>query len=203
MPNARHKDVDIVVVRENTEGEFSGLEHEVVPGVTESLKVMTRPGTRRIAEYAFEYAYLNFRRKVTAVHKANIMKMADGLFLESCREVAQRYPAIEYEEVIVDNCMMQMVSRPQQFDVMVTPNLYGSLVSNGTLPTFPCTVQPSLTAAPFASQLRRASPGRRAWPPAPTWARPPPSSSRARATWGWTLRARTWSTRRAPSSPAP
>ena len=127
---ARHEGVDIVVIRENTEGEYSGMEHEVVPGVTEALKVMTRGATLRIAEYAFEYAFLNNRRKVTAVHKANIMKKCDGLFLESCQEVARHYPHIEYEEVIVDNCMMQLVSRPQQFDVMVTPNFYGSLVSN-------------------------------------------------------------------------
>lgn len=106
------------------------MEHEVAPGITESLKVMTREGTRRIAAYAFEYATLNNRAKVTAVHKANIMKKADGIFLESCQEVAKQYPNIEYEEVIVDNCMMQLVSKPQQFDVMVTPNFYGSLVTN-------------------------------------------------------------------------
>lgn len=127
---SRHDGVDIVIVRENLEGEFSGMEHEVVPGVTESLKVMTAAGTMRIAEYAFEYAYLNNRAKVTAVHKANIMKKADGLFLESCQAVAAKYPQIAYEEVIVDNCMMQLVSKPQQFDVMVTPNFYGSLVTN-------------------------------------------------------------------------
>ena len=86
---------------------------------------MTREGTRRIAQYAFEYAFLNNRSKVTAVHKANIMKKADGIFLESCAEVAKSFPAVEYEEVIVDNCMMQLVSKPQQFDVMVTPNFYG------------------------------------------------------------------------------
>lgn len=127
---SRHEGVDIVIIRENTEGEYSGMEHEVVPGVTESLKVMTRAATRRIAEYAFEYAAMNNRAKVTAVHKANIMKKADGIFLESCAEVAKSFPHIGYEEVIVDNCMMQLVSKPQQFDVMVTPNFYGSLVSN-------------------------------------------------------------------------
>ncbi|CAI0407733.1 unnamed protein product [Linum tenue] len=126
----RHEKVDIVVVRENTEGEYAGLEHEVVPGVVQSLKVITKHCSERIAEYAFEYAYLNNRKKVTAVHKANIMKLADGLFLESCREVAERYPAIAYNEIIVDNCCMQLVSRPEQFDVMVTPNLYGNLVAN-------------------------------------------------------------------------
>ncbi|XP_030923922.1 isocitrate dehydrogenase [NAD] regulatory subunit 3, mitochondrial isoform X2 [Quercus robur] len=122
----RHENVDIVVIRENTEGEYSGLEHEVVPGVVESLKFCSE----RIAQYAFEYAYLNNRKKVTAVHKANIMKLADGLFLESCREVATKYPGIQYNEIIVDNCCMQLVSKPEQFDVMVTPNLYGNLVAN-------------------------------------------------------------------------
>ncbi|XP_021645071.1 isocitrate dehydrogenase [NAD] regulatory subunit 1, mitochondrial isoform X2 [Hevea brasiliensis] len=122
----RHENVDIVVIRENTEGEYSGLEHEVVPGVVESLKFCSE----RIAKYAFEYAYLNNRKKVTAVHKANIMKLADGLFLESCREVATKYPGIKYNEIIVDNCCMQLVSKPEQFDVMVTPNLYGNLVAN-------------------------------------------------------------------------
>ncbi|XP_057529165.1 isocitrate dehydrogenase [NAD] regulatory subunit 3, mitochondrial-like isoform X2 [Amaranthus tricolor] len=122
----RHKNVDIVVIRENTEGEYSGLEHEVVPGVVESLKFCSE----RIAKYAFEYAYLNNRKTVTAVHKANIMKLADGLFLESCREVAKKYPGIKYNEIIVDNCCMQLVSKPEQFDVMVTPNLYGNLVAN-------------------------------------------------------------------------
>ncbi|CAA7035685.1 unnamed protein product [Microthlaspi erraticum] len=126
----RHENVDIVVIRENTEGEYSGLEHEVVPGVVESLKVITKFCSERIARYAFEYAYLNNRKKVTAVHKANIMKLADGLFLESCREVAKNYPAITYNEIIVDNCCMQLVAKPEQFDVMVTPNLYGNLVAN-------------------------------------------------------------------------
>ncbi|XP_073150209.1 isocitrate dehydrogenase [NAD] regulatory subunit 1, mitochondrial [Henckelia pumila] len=126
----RHHDVDIVVIRENTEGEYSGLEHEVVPGVVESLKVITKFCSERIAKYAFEYAYLNNRKKVTAVHKANIMKLADGLFLESCREIANKYPSIQYNEMIVDNCSMQLVSKPEQFDVMVTPNLYGNLVAN-------------------------------------------------------------------------
>ncbi|GMH11348.1 hypothetical protein Nepgr_013189 [Nepenthes gracilis] len=126
----RHESVDIVVIRENSEGEYSGLEHEVVPGVVESLKVITKFCSERIAKYAFEYSYLNNRKKVTAVHKANIMKLADGLFLESCREVATKYPGIKYSEIIVDNCCMQLVSKPEQFDVMVTPNLYGNLVAN-------------------------------------------------------------------------
>ncbi|KAL6220789.1 hypothetical protein ACLB2K_008544 [Fragaria x ananassa] len=126
----KHDNVDIVVIRENTEGEYSGLEHEVIPGVVESLKVITKFCSERIAKYAFEYAYLNNRKKVTAVHKANIMKLADGLFLESCREVAENYSGIAYNEIIVDNCCMQLVSKPEQFDVMVTPNLYGNLVAN-------------------------------------------------------------------------
>ncbi|XP_009780394.1 isocitrate dehydrogenase [NAD] regulatory subunit 1, mitochondrial [Nicotiana tabacum] len=126
----RHEDVDIVVIRENTEGEYAGLEHEVVPGVVESLKVITKYCSERIAKFAFEYADVNKRKKVTAVHKANIMKLADGLFLESCREVATKHPEIQYEEIIVDNCCMQLVSRPEQFDVMVTPNLYGNLIAN-------------------------------------------------------------------------
>ena len=126
----RHDGVDITIVRESTEGEYSGLEHEVVPGVVESLKVITEAKSRRIAEYAFEYAALNDRRKVTAVHKANIMKLGDGQFLAACREVSKQYPTIEFEEMIVDNTCMQLVSRPEQFDVMVTPNLYGTLVCN-------------------------------------------------------------------------
>ena len=126
----RHKDVDIVLIRENTEGEYSGLEHSAAPGVVESLKIITEEKSRRIAEYAFQYAVANNRKKVTAVHKANIMKSADGLFLECCSDVAKRYPFIEFEAMIVDNTCMQMASRPQQFDVMVLPNLYGNIVSN-------------------------------------------------------------------------
>ncbi|GMH40348.1 hypothetical protein BSKO_08252 [Bryopsis sp. KO-2023] len=126
----RHEDLDIVVIRENTEGEYSGLEHEVVPGVVESLKVITEAKSLRTARYAFEYAYLNDRRKVTAVHKANIMKLGDGEFLKACRKVASSYPNIQFEEMIVDNTCMQLVSHPEQFDVMVTPNLYGNLVAN-------------------------------------------------------------------------
>ncbi|GFR49396.1 hypothetical protein Agub_g11448, partial [Astrephomene gubernaculifera] len=126
----RHNNVDIVVIRENTEGEYSGLEHEVIDGVVESLKVITFAKSHRTARYAFEFAYLNHRKKVTAVHKANIMKQGDGTFLRACREVARQFPKIQYEEVIVDNTCMQLVTRPQQFDVMVTPNLYGNLVSN-------------------------------------------------------------------------
>ncbi len=126
----RYEDVDVVVVRENTEGEYSGLEHEVVPGVVESLKVITRTASTRIAEFAFYYAATQNRRKVSAIHKANIMKKSDGLFLNCCREVSKKYPQIQYDEVIVDNCCMQLVANPQRFDVMVLPNLYGDIVSD-------------------------------------------------------------------------
>lgn len=126
----RHSDIDVVIIRENTEGEYSDLEHSAVPGVVESLKIVTRDKSLRIAEYAFQYAVSNQRRKVTAVHKANIMKSADGLFLDCCTEVAQRYPFIEFETMIVDNTCMQMASRPQQFDVMLLPNLYGNILSS-------------------------------------------------------------------------
>jgi len=132
LPNvkARHKGVDIVVMRENTEGEYSGVEHEVYPGVMESIKVITKASSLRIAEYAFEFAFLSGRKKVTAVHKSNIMKKCDGLFLEATREVARRYPQIMYNELIIDNTCMQMVKNPWQFDVMVMPNLYGSIVAH-------------------------------------------------------------------------
>jgi isocitrate dehydrogenase (NAD+) len=126
----RHEDVDIVVIRENTEGEYSSMEHEVVPGVIESLKVVSRAASLRIAEFAFAYAKRNGRRKVSVATKANIQKKVDGLFLDCCREVRERYPEIEYEEVIVDACCMLLVSNPQRFDVMVMPNLYGNVIGN-------------------------------------------------------------------------
>uniref|UniRef100_A0A3Q2Y697 Isocitrate dehydrogenase [NAD] subunit, mitochondrial n=1 Tax=Hippocampus comes TaxID=109280 RepID=A0A3Q2Y697_HIPCM len=126
----RHHNVDIVIVRENTEGEYSSLEHENVPGVVECLKIITRSKSLRIAEYAFRMAREKGRRRVTAVHKANIMKLADGLFLACCEEVAGAYPDIAFDSMIVDNATMQLVSRPQQFDVMLMPNLYGNVVSN-------------------------------------------------------------------------
>ncbi|EFN57225.1 hypothetical protein CHLNCDRAFT_34882 [Chlorella variabilis] len=126
----RYDNIDLVTIRENTEGEYSGLEHEVVPGVVESLKVITRVASTRVAEFAFDYASKHGRRKVTAVHKANIMKLADGLFIKCCREVSERYPDIEYEEMIVDNTCMQLVSKPGQFDVMCMPNLYGDIISD-------------------------------------------------------------------------
>ncbi|KAI9318037.1 isocitrate dehydrogenase, NAD-dependent [Dichotomocladium elegans] len=130
--DSRLKSVDIAIIRENTEGEYSGLEHESVPGVVESLKVITRAGAERIARFAFDFALKNNRKKVTIIHKANIMKLADGLFLRTCRDVAKEYEhhGIQVNDMIVDNTCMQLVSRPQQFDVMVMPNLYGSIVSN-------------------------------------------------------------------------
>ncbi|XP_043080022.1 isocitrate dehydrogenase [NAD] subunit gamma, mitochondrial-like isoform X3 [Puntigrus tetrazona] len=126
----RHKDIDVIIIRENTEGEYSSLEHENVPGVVESLKIITRVNSLRIAEYAFNLAREKGRCKVTAVHKANIMKLGDGLFLQCCKEVAAGYPDITFDNMIVDNTTMQLVSKPQQFDVMVMPNLYGNVVSN-------------------------------------------------------------------------
>ena len=132
LPNVktRYQDLDILIIRENTEGEYSNLEHESVSGVVESLKIITKQRSKRIAEFAFEKAQKDGRKKITAVHKANIMKLGDGLFLSSCREVAERYPDIKFESMIVDNTCMQLVSKPQQFDVMVMPNLYGNIVAN-------------------------------------------------------------------------
>uniref|UniRef100_F6X7W0 Isocitrate dehydrogenase [NAD] subunit gamma, mitochondrial-like n=1 Tax=Ciona intestinalis TaxID=7719 RepID=F6X7W0_CIOIN len=126
----RHNMIDIRLIRENTEGEYSNLEHEGVPGVVESLKIITAKNSLRIARFAFEYAQRNGRKKVTAVHKANIMKLSDGLFLQCCREVACDFPDIEFEDMIIDNTTMQMVSNPYQFDVMVMPNLYGNILGN-------------------------------------------------------------------------
>jgi len=123
-------DLDLVVVRENTEGLYSGIEHEVVPGVVESLKVITEKASTRIARYALEYARREGRKKVTAIHKANIMKMSDGLFLECFRKVSKDYPDIEADDKIVDNTCMQLVMRPQQFDVLLLENLYGDIVSD-------------------------------------------------------------------------
>jgi len=127
---SRHKDMDFVVIREQTEGEYSALEHESVPGVVECLKVVTAEKSRRIAKFAFDYATKFGRKKVTAVHKANIMKLGDGLFLRSCGEIAKLYPNITFEHMIVDNTTMQLASNPQQFDVMVMPNLYGNIIDN-------------------------------------------------------------------------
>jgi len=128
--NARFENVDLVIVRENTEDLYSGLEHEVVPGVVESLKIITEKASTRIARFAFEYAKKNSRKKIHAIHKANIMKLGDGLFLKSVRAVAEHYPQIEYKELIVDNACMQMVLNPQQFDMLLLPNLYGDVMSD-------------------------------------------------------------------------
>ena len=126
----RFDNVDIIVVRENTEDLYSGLEHVVVPGVVESLKIITAEASTRIARFAFEYARKHGRKKIAAIHKANIMKLSDGLFLECVRNIAHLYPEIIYEEMIVDNTCMQMVLDPQQFDVMLLENLYGDIVSD-------------------------------------------------------------------------
>jgi isocitrate dehydrogenase (NAD+) len=123
-------DLDLVVVRENTEDLYSGLEHEVVPGVVESLKIITEKASTRIARFAFDYARLENRKRVTAIHKANIMKLSDGLFLECFRKVSNEYPEIAADDKIVDNACMQLVMRPQQFDVLLLENLYGDIISD-------------------------------------------------------------------------
>src|SRR5262245_32556318 len=128
---SRYTDVDLVIVRENTEDLYAGIEHMVGRDAAESIKVITRAASERIARYAFEYAVVNGRRKVTAVHKANIMKLSDGLFLESCRTVAAEYEGrVEFEDRIVDNMCMQLVQKPDLYDVLVLPNLYGDIVSD-------------------------------------------------------------------------
>jgi isocitrate dehydrogenase (NAD+) len=127
---SRFSNVDLVIVRENTEDLYSGLEHEIVPGVVESLKIITADASRRIAAFAFELAERRKRRKVTAVHKANIMKLGDGLFLESVRAIAAEHSSIAYEERIVDAACMRLVMSPEDFDVLVLPNLYGDIVSD-------------------------------------------------------------------------
>jgi isocitrate dehydrogenase (NAD+) len=128
---SRYENVDLVIVRENTEDLYAGIEHMVGPDAAESIKIITRAASQRIARYAFEYAVRNGRSKVTAVHKANIMKLSDGLFLESCRQVAADYTGrIEFEDRIVDNMCMQLVQKPELYDVMVLPNLYGDIVSD-------------------------------------------------------------------------
>lgn len=126
----RFDDVDLVVVRENTEDLYAGIEHMVGPDAAESIKIITRRASQRIARYAFDYAVKHGRRKVTAVHKANIMKLSDGLFLESARQVAVDYPQIEFEDRIVDNMCMQLVQKPELYDVLVLPNLYGDIISD-------------------------------------------------------------------------
>ena len=124
------ENVDLILVRENTEDLYSGLEHEVVPGVVESLKIITERASTRIAKFAFEYAKRHGRKKIHAIHKANIMKLSDGLFLRSVRAVAAQFPAIEYKELIVDNACMQIVMDPLQFDMLLLPNLYGDVMSD-------------------------------------------------------------------------
>ena len=127
---SRYEDVDLVVVRENTEDLYAGVEHMVGRDAAESIKIITRAGSERIARFAFEYARREQRRKVTAVHKANIMKCTDGLFLEVSREVAAGYPDIEFEDRIVDNMCMQLVQKPELYDVLLCPNLYGDIISD-------------------------------------------------------------------------
>jgi isocitrate dehydrogenase (NAD+) len=126
----RFDDVDLVIVRENTEDLYAGVEHMVGPDAAESIKIITRRASQRIARFAFEYAVKHGRRKVTAVHKANIMKLSDGLFLESVRQVAEQYPHVEFEDRIVDNMCMQLVQKPELYDVLVLPNLYGDIISD-------------------------------------------------------------------------
>jgi isocitrate dehydrogenase (NAD+) len=134
MPNiiTRYEDVDLIVVRENTESLYAGLEHEVVPGVVESLKIITEKASTRIAKYAFDYAVKHGRKRVTVVHKANIMKLSDGLFLQCFRNVSKDYPNIQADDRIVDNLCMQLVQNPNQFDVLLLENLYGDIVSDLT-----------------------------------------------------------------------
>jgi len=126
----RYPGVDLIIVRENTESLYSGLEHEVVPGVVESLKIITEKASTRIAKFAFEYARKNQRKKIHAIHKANIMKLSDGLFLSCCRKIAKDFPEIIYAEHIVDNTCMQLVMNPYQYDVLVMENLYGDIISD-------------------------------------------------------------------------
>ncbi|HEX2446374.1 MAG TPA: isocitrate/isopropylmalate family dehydrogenase, partial [Vicinamibacterales bacterium] len=127
---SRFSNVDLVIVRENTEDLYSGLEHVVVPGVVESLKIITEKASTRIARFAFDFARQNGRKRITGIHKANIMKLGDGLFLESLRAVARAYPEITYDERIVDAACMHLVMRPETFDVLLLPNLYGDIVSD-------------------------------------------------------------------------
>src|SRR5499433_2291311 len=132
LPNVpcRYPELDLVVVRENTESLYAGLEHIVVPGVVESLKIITEKASTRIARFAFDYARSHGRKRVTAVHKANIMKLSDGLFLDCCRRVAKGYPEVKYDEMIVDNTCMQLVLDPTRFDILLLENLYGDIVSD-------------------------------------------------------------------------
>ncbi|MDW7738771.1 MAG: isocitrate/isopropylmalate dehydrogenase family protein [Bacillota bacterium] len=128
--NSLFQDIDLVVVRENTEDLYSGVEHMVGEDAAESIKIITRRASERVARYAFDYALKYGRKKVTAIHKANIMKFSDGLFLESVRHIAKNYPDIEFNDLIVDNAAMQLVLNPYQFDLIVAPNLYGDILSD-------------------------------------------------------------------------
>ncbi|QQP55511.1 Isocitrate dehydrogenase subunit_ mitochondrial [Caligus rogercresseyi] len=125
-----YDDVNVVTIRENTEGEYSGIEHEIVDGVVQSIKLITETASSRVAEYAFKYAKENGRHKVTAVHKANIMRMSDGLFLKCCRDAAERHPEIQFEEKYLDTVCLNMVQDPGKYDVLVMPNLYGDILSD-------------------------------------------------------------------------
>ncbi|CAG9773077.1 unnamed protein product [Ceutorhynchus assimilis] len=125
-----YDDVDVVTIRENTEGEYSGIEHEIVDGVVQSIKLITEDASRRVAEFAFQYAKENKRKKVTAVHKANIMRMSDGLFLRCCRDMAKKYPDVKFEERYLDTVCLNMVQDPSKYDVLVMPNLYGDILSD-------------------------------------------------------------------------
>jgi isocitrate dehydrogenase (NAD+) len=126
-----YRDVDLVIVRENTEGLYAGIEHDVIPGeAAESIRIITRKGSERVVRFAFEYARANDRRKVTAVHKANILKATGGLFLRVARQVAEEYPDVEFEDRIVDNMCMQLIQRPHEYDVLVLPNLFGDIISD-------------------------------------------------------------------------
>lgn len=127
---SRYQNIDLVVMRENTEDLYSGIEHEVAPGVVESIKVITEKASTRISEYSFQYAKREKRKKVTAIHKANIMKLSDGLFLDCARKVSKKFPKIDYREMIVDNACMQLVTKPEQFDILLLENLYGDIVSD-------------------------------------------------------------------------
>ncbi len=132
LPNvpSRYPELDLVIIRENTESLYAGVEHVVVPGVVESIKIITEKASTRIAQYAFEFARSHARKKVTAMHKANIMKLSDGLFLECFYNVSKNFPEIPADDKIIDNACMQLVMRPEQFDVMVLENLYGDIVSD-------------------------------------------------------------------------
>jgi len=126
----KYENIDLIIVRENMEDLYAGLEHEIVPGVVQSLKIITDKGSSRIAQFAFDYARKHGRKKVHAIHKANIMKLSDGLFLRCCRRIAEEFPEVEYKEHIVDNTCMQLVLNPYQYDILLTENLYGDILSD-------------------------------------------------------------------------